>query len=64
MSDTYQCYDCKRVTIDPEYNLEYEPYEFWGERGMRTLCVYVCDHCGSEDMEPYEEPELDDECTV
>ena len=67
MSDLYQCYDCKGVTEDPDCRFEHEPYEFWGERGNRTYTLYICSHCGSDDMEEYEEPEAefdDDECTV
>jgi hypothetical protein len=63
MSDTYQCYKCKGITIDPDCELQYEPYEFWGEYGMQTFNVYKCSYCGSDDMEPYEEPD-DEECAV
>lgn len=58
--EQYICNDCGDVFYEDELCCEthYESRgEFWGAPCREKVYVYSCPICGSQDVEPYTEPE-------
>ena len=55
-----QCVSCDWSGYESECDVveSFEPYEFWGSKGVQRIQFNHCPQCGSEDLD---EAESDDE---